>query len=76
MTRRPSPAASAGRGSGLCLEAQPTPKIIAALRQILSGEVFLSAPMTTKLLQCAAVGKPLDYNPTKALSNRELQVFG
>ena len=31
--------------------------------------------MATKLLQRAAVGKPLDHNPTEALSNRELQVF-
>ncbi len=51
------------------------PKIVAAVRQILCGEVYLSPHMTTRLLQLAAVGKPLDHSPTEALSNRELQVF-
>jgi DNA-binding NarL/FixJ family response regulator len=51
------------------------PNLIAAVRQILCGEVFLSPQMTTRLLQRAAVGKSLDNNPTEALSNRELQVF-
>ena len=51
------------------------PKIVAAIRQILGGEVYLSPQMTTKLLQRAAVGKPLDHNPAETLSNRELQVF-
>ena len=51
------------------------PKVVAAVRQILSGEVYLSPQMATRLLQRAAVGKPLDHNPAEALSNRELQVF-
>ncbi len=50
-------------------------EVVHALRQILCGDVHLSPAMTTKLLQRAALGKPLDQNPTEALSNRELQVF-
>ena len=50
-------------------------KSIAALHRVLCGEVHLSPQMTTRLLQRAAVGKPLDQNPTETLSNRELQVF-
>ncbi len=61
--------------TGFVSKRETMPKVIAALRQILSGEVCLSPQMATKLLQRAAVGKPLDYNPTEALSNRELQVF-
>ena len=50
-------------------------KILAAVRHIVGGEVYLSPQMTTNLLQRAAVGKSLDSNPAEALSNRELQVF-
>lgn len=50
-------------------------KVIAAIRQVLCGEVYLSPEMTAKLLQRAAVGKPLDHNPAETLSKRELQVF-
>jgi DNA-binding NarL/FixJ family response regulator len=51
------------------------PKIVAAIRQLLSGEVYLSPQMTSSFLQLAAVGKSLDSDPTATLSNRELQVF-
>jgi DNA-binding NarL/FixJ family response regulator len=64
----------AGAG-GYVSKREPMPKIVAAVRQILCGEVYLSPHMTTRLLQLAAVGKPLDHSPTEALSNRELQVF-
>ncbi len=49
--------------TGFVSKRESMPKVIAALRQILSGEVCLSPQMATKLLQRAAVGKPLDYNP-------------
>ena len=61
--------------TGFASKREPMPKIIAAVRQVLCGEVYLSPRMTTKLLQRAAVGKSLDYNPADTLSNRELQVF-
>ena len=61
--------------TGFVSKREAMPKIVAALRQVLGGEVYLSPQMTTKLLQRAAVGKPLDHNPTEALSNRELQIF-
>jgi DNA-binding NarL/FixJ family response regulator len=49
--------------------------VVEALRQVLRGDVYLSAPLATSLLQRAAVGKTLDQDPVQALSNRELQVF-
>ena len=61
--------------TGFVSKREPMPKIVAAVRQILCGEVYLSPQMTTKLLQRAAVGKSLDHNPAETLSNRELQVF-
>ena len=60
---------------GYISKREPMTKIVVAVRQILSGEIYLSPQMTTKLLQRAVVGKPLDYNPMETLSNRELQVF-
>ena len=61
--------------TGFVSKREAMSKIIAAVRQVLCGEVSLSPRMTTRLLQRAAVGKSLDYNPTETLSNRELQVF-
>jgi DNA-binding NarL/FixJ family response regulator len=50
-------------------------KIVAAIHQILRGEIYLSSDMTTRLLRRAAVGQSLDRDPVETLSNRELQVF-
>ena len=61
--------------AGFISKKEAMPKIVAAVRLILSGEVYLSPRMTTKLLQRAAIGKPLDHDPAETLSNRELQVF-
>ncbi len=61
--------------TGFVSKREAMPKIVAAVRQVLCGEVYLSPQMTTTLLQRAAIGKPLDHNPMEALSNRELQVF-
>jgi DNA-binding NarL/FixJ family response regulator len=61
--------------SGFVSKREAMPKIIAAVRQVLGGEVYLSPQMATRLIQLAAVGKPLDRNPADSLSNRELQVF-
>ena len=49
--------------------------VVAAIRQVLGGEVYLSPEMATALLQARAVGKTLDRDPAATLSNRELQVF-
>jgi DNA-binding NarL/FixJ family response regulator len=50
-------------------------KIVEAVRQILRDELYLSPQMGSRLLQRAAVGKPLEDDPSEMLSNRELQVF-
>jgi DNA-binding NarL/FixJ family response regulator len=60
---------------GYISKRESIPQIGEAIRKILGGEVYLSRKMTTQLLLCAAVGRPLDRNPLEMLSNRELQVF-
>ena len=54
---------------------EPMSMVVAAIRQVLGGEVYLSPEMATAMLQRAAVGKTLDGDPVATLSNRELQVF-
>jgi len=61
--------------SGYISKREPMSQIIAAVRHVLGGEVYLSPRMTTVLLQRAATGEPLDHDPAEKLSNRELQVF-
>jgi DNA-binding NarL/FixJ family response regulator len=49
-------------------------KIILAIRQVLSGKVYLSNSMTERILDNIASGTD-DKSGIKSLSNRELQVF-
>ena len=48
--------------------------IIRAIRQVLSGKVYLSEPMTERLLS-GMVNAPVKKRDIESLSNRELQVF-
>lgn len=61
--------------TGYISKGEETSRILAALRQVLRGQVYLSPQMATCLLQRAAVGKNLDRDPVETLSDRELQVF-
>jgi DNA-binding NarL/FixJ family response regulator len=49
--------------------------LLGAVRQVLRGEVYLSARMTSRLLHRVAAGGPPQESPLEILSNRELQVF-
>lgn len=49
-------------------------KIISAIRQVLSGKIYLSEAMTDRILNNVAGGTH-DKHGIKSLSNRELQVF-
>jgi DNA-binding NarL/FixJ family response regulator len=60
---------------GYVSKREPMSAAVAAVRQILRGEVYLSLKMTANLLQRAAIGKPLEQDPVEAFSHRELQVF-
>jgi DNA-binding NarL/FixJ family response regulator len=60
---------------GYVSKRESMPTTVAAIRQILRGDVYLSPKMTANLLQRAVVGKPLEQDPVGTFSNRELQVF-
>jgi len=50
-------------------------KIIGALRQVLHGEIYLSARMSNRLLHRLTSGQSFETSPIENLSDRELQVF-
>jgi DNA-binding NarL/FixJ family response regulator len=60
---------------GYVSKQEPIEKVIAAVRQILKGDVYLSPRMSNRLLQATVGGDPLDQDPIRTLSNRELEVF-
>jgi DNA-binding NarL/FixJ family response regulator len=68
-------AVRAGAG-GYIEKVQPTAAVVAAIRHVLRGEVFLSPAMTEVFLRQAS-GKPqgLGPDPLTTLSDRELEVF-
>ena len=54
---------------------EPVADIIEAARAVLRGEIRAGTPVVKKLLQRIAGGKPLETDPAKVLSPRELDVF-
>ena len=51
-------------------------KIIAAIRRVLSGNIYVSEALGAKMLQQQIRGKTdLQESPVKSLSDRELEVF-
>ena len=54
---------------------EPAERVIAAIREVLSGQVVLSQRMSNRLLQSVVGGEALDQDPISNLSNRELEVF-
>jgi DNA-binding NarL/FixJ family response regulator len=54
---------------------EATETVIGAIHQILRGEIYLSEDMANRLLKTVVGGEPLDEDPIKSLSNREIEVF-
>jgi DNA-binding NarL/FixJ family response regulator len=54
---------------------QATDQIITAIRCVLEGKVYLSAPLAGQLLGRLVSGETLDRSPVTMLSDRELEVF-
>jgi DNA-binding NarL/FixJ family response regulator len=54
---------------------EATQTVIEAIHQILRGEIFLSDDMANRLLKTVVGGEPLEEDPIKTLSNREIEVF-
>ena len=61
---------------GYIMKAEATEKVIMAIRKILSGEVYISDKMASKMMR-KLVGSNTEINasPVECLSDRELEVF-
>ena len=60
---------------GYISKREAMPKIVAAVRQVLCGEVYLSPEMTTHSCNAPPWENPWTTTLSETLSNRELQVF-
>ncbi|MBI4682544.1 MAG: response regulator transcription factor [Nitrospirae bacterium] len=66
---------SAG-AKGYIMKEEPPKKVIAALKTILNGEIYISDNLATILVKKFVNKKPKDQSsPIESLSNRELEVF-
>lgn len=54
---------------------QSIENVVDAIRQVLTGEMYLSSQMTRRILQRVGGQRPLEDDPVGSLSNRELEVF-
>ncbi len=61
---------------GYIMKQEATDNLLTAIRQIMSGEIYLSRKMETKLLRQFASGRPASAGTSlDRLSDRELEVF-
>jgi DNA-binding NarL/FixJ family response regulator len=61
---------------GYIMKQEPPEKMIAALRKVLGGDIYISENISAKLLQKMVSGKSAaTLSPIELLSNRELEVF-
>jgi DNA-binding NarL/FixJ family response regulator len=60
---------------GYVMKDEASEKVIAALRRVLAGEVYLSEPMSARVLHKLVGGAAATASPVDLLSDRELQVF-
>lgn len=63
-------------GRGYVMKEEAADKVLAAIRCVLSGEIYLSSRLASKMLSSLAGGHgELSESPVHALSDRELEVF-
>ncbi|MHC5055936.1 MAG: response regulator transcription factor [Planctomycetota bacterium] len=63
-------------GSGYVMKQEPPEVLLAAVRQVLSGDVYFSPSVASKLLRGLAHGRPPSAaSPVQSLSDREFEVY-
>ncbi len=62
--------------SGYIMKQEATEQVLVALRKVLGGEIYLSEPMSSKLMHQLVGGKPTAGSLLERLSDRELEIFG
>jgi DNA-binding NarL/FixJ family response regulator len=54
---------------------EPIESVVEAVRVVLRGEICLSPQMTASLLRRIGKGEPLEEDPVRTMTNRQMQVF-
>ena len=60
---------------GYVTKQDPGETVLAAIRRVLAGEVYVNAEMASRLLNQVVGRDPLERSPVENLSDRELEVF-
>ena len=61
---------------GYLMKAEALEKVVTAIRRVLSGNIYVSDALASRMLQRQVHGHTdLEQSPVKALSDRELEVF-
>jgi DNA-binding NarL/FixJ family response regulator len=60
---------------GYIMKGEPTPRLLAAVRKVLSGGLFFSEEVTSELLRRQIGGEPALASPVELLTDKELQIF-
>ena len=61
-------------GRGYIMKNEGGQRLVAAIRQVLSGVIVVSPAVSSKMLQ-AFSGRPSDISPVERLTDRELEIF-
>jgi DNA-binding NarL/FixJ family response regulator len=61
---------------GYISKQEPSDRIISAIRQVLSGETYLSPKAMTKIVSALSNSRPNQVSGVSRLTDRELEVFG
>lgn len=62
-------------GRGYIMKQEGGKKLMAAIRQVLSGQIYLSEKMAATILEVFSGSRPESSSPVAVLSDREFEVF-
>ncbi|MFO1488470.1 MAG: response regulator transcription factor [Verrucomicrobiota bacterium] len=62
-------------GRGYIMKQERPEKIVQAIRQLLNGQIFLSAQMSNRILNSLSDKRPQSSSPIARLSDRELEIL-
>src|SRR5262249_48747219 len=62
-------------GRGYIMKQEGGKKLMAAIRQVLNGQIYLSEKMAANILEVFSGSRPESSSPVAVLSDREFEVF-
>lgn len=70
-----APRALRAGARGYVMKGEPTPRLLAAIREVLAGGLAFSDTVKSEILNRQVGGGPTARSPVERLSNKELQIF-